>query len=315
MEFFITGGCGFIGSNYVGYLLDSTLEVSKITVFDKLTYAANLRNLEKYQDDSRLQVIIGDICDFPTLKTAMNGHDVVIHFAAESHVDRSILDSKTFIETNLTGTYNVLEACRVNSVRTTVHVSTDEVYGSFPEGTANENDVLLPNSPYAASKAGSDLLARSYFVTHGLDIRITRCCNNYGKFQFPEKVIPVFIKSLLSGKKTPIYGNGMNTREWIHVKDHCRGIQVVLENGTPGEIYNIGTGVHLTNIDLANQIIKILGEKSDSIEFIEDRKGHDFRYSLNYEKIAKIGFSAQINFEEGLTDTIDWYKANQSWWG
>lgn len=314
MKFFVTGGCGFIGSNYVSYLLNFVEGVSKVTVYDKITYAANLKNLEKHIEDPRLEVIIGDICDFQSLAKSIKDHEIVVHFAAESHVDRSIVDPKSFVETNLYGTYNVLEACRLSSVKSMIQVSTDEVYGSLPEGFADESQVLHPNSPYAASKAGADLLARSYFITHNLDVRITRCSNNYGQYQFPEKVIPVFIKSLLSTGKAPIYGNGMNIREWIHVSDHCRGIQSVLQNGSPGEIYNIGSGIYLTNIELANKIIEILGKKADSIKFIEDRKGHDFRYALNFEKITKIGFSTHIDFDLGLKNTIDWYKSHESWW-
>jgi dTDP-glucose 4,6-dehydratase len=314
MKFFITGGCGFIGSNYVNYLLNSVDQVSKVTVYDKFTYAANLRNLENHHDDSRLNVITGDICDLDALVKAMKGHEIVVHFAAESHVDRSIANPKSFVQTNLFGTYNVLESCLQNKVQTMIQVSTDEVYGSVSKGRSDENYTLRPNSPYAASKAGADMLARSYYVTHKLDVRVTRCCNNYGRYQYPEKVIPVFIKSLLLNKKVPVYGNGKNSREWIHVEDHCRGIQAVLDKGLPGEIYNIGSGIHLTNIELANKISKILQINTDMIEFVEDRKGHDFRYAVNSKKISRIGFTTQIDFNEGLAKTIDWYKSHESWW-
>jgi dTDP-glucose 4,6-dehydratase len=314
MKYFITGGCGFIGANYVEHLLNTVSEVSKVTVYDKFTYAANPKNFQNYKTDSRLEIITGDICDYELLEKSMKNHDFVIHFAAESHVDRSIISSTAFVHTNLFGTYNVLESCRINKVETLVHVSTDEVYGSLSEGSADENQLLAPNSPYAASKAGSDLLARSYFMTHGIDIRITRCSNNYGKYQFPEKVIPVFINSLLQDQKVPIYGTGSNIREWIHVSDHCKGLQTVLEHGSPGEIYNIGSGIYLTNLELANNIIKILNKKSDLIEFVKDRKGHDFRYSVNFDKISKLGFSPQVNFDDGLKSTIAWYQSNQFWW-
>jgi dTDP-glucose 4,6-dehydratase len=314
MKFFVTGGCGFIGSNYVNYLLTSVDQVSKVTVYDKFTYAANLRNLESHLDDSRLNIITGDICDFDELVKAMKEHEIVVHFAAESHVDRSIANSKSFVQTNLFGTYNVLESCRQNRVQSMIQVSTDEVYGSISKGRSDEEHTLRPNSPYAASKAGADMLARSYYVTHNLDVRVTRSCNNYGRYQYPEKVIPVFIKSLLLNEKVPVYGNGKNTREWIHVEDHCRGIQAVLDKGLPGEIYNIGSGIHLTNIELARKISKILMRKTDIIEFVEDRKGHDFRYAVSSKKINRIGFSTQIDFNEGLSKTIDWYKSHESWW-
>jgi dTDP-glucose 4,6-dehydratase len=314
MKYFITGGCGFIGANYVDHLLNTVSGVSKVTVYDKFTYAANPKNLQNHKTDSRLEIITGDICDYELLEKSMKNHDFVIHFAAESHVDRSIISSTAFVQTNLFGTYNVLESCRINKVETLVHVSTDEVYGSLSEGSADENQLLAPNSPYAASKAGSDLLARSYFMTHGIDIRITRCSNNYGKYQFPEKVIPVFINTLLQDQKVPIYGTGSNIREWIHVSDHCKGLQTVLEHGSPGEIYNIGSGIYLTNLELANKIIKILNKKSDLIEFVKDRKGHDFRYSVNFDKISKLGFSPQVNFDDGLESTIAWYQSNQFWW-
>jgi dTDP-glucose 4,6-dehydratase len=256
----------------------------------------------------------GDICDAKVVGAAINGHDVVVHFAAESHVDRSIEDSSIFVRTNVLGTYTLLEAARQNDVQTFVHVSTDEVYGSLEKESAKEDFPLQPNSPYAASKAASDLLARSYFVTHGLDIRITRCCNNYGPNQFPEKVIPVLTNAGLNQQKLPIYGDGLNIREWIYVKDHCRGIQVALERGAPGETYNIGTGVHISNVDLASRVINTLGLPLDSIEFVQDRKGHDFRYSVDSSKIRALGFLEETSFEIGLQSTIKWYSENRSWW-
>jgi dTDP-glucose 4,6-dehydratase len=244
----------------------------------------------------------------------MAGHDFVVHFAAESHVDRSIDDASAFVETNVLGTYVVLETSRRVGIRTVIHVSTDEVYGSLVEGSAKESFPLVPNSPYAASKAGSDLLARSYFVTHGLDVRITRCCNNYGKYQYPEKVIPVFIKKLHSGQKLPIYGDGLNVREWIHVSDHANGIQTVLEKGNPGEIYNIGTGAHLSNNDLADQIIHLMNVGDEMKSYVKDRLGHDFRYSVNSAKIEELGFKKKVPLDEGIKDTIEWYKSNFDWW-
>ena len=314
MRYFITGGAGFIGSNYVEFLFENISELTGVTIYDNFTYAANPKNYEKYVSDPRLRVEKGDICDFDQLSEAMSGHDYVIHFAAESHVDRSIEDASAFIRTNVIGTFNVLESARTNAIKTMIHVSTDEVYGSLLEGSADENYPLQPNSPYAASKASSDLLARSYFITHGLDVRTTRCCNTYGKYQFPEKVVPVFIHKLISGEKLPIYGNGKNIREWIHVSDHARGIQTVLEKGKPGEIYNIGTGSHLSNNDLASEIIKIMGFSEEAKSYVSDRKGHDFRYSVDSSKINALGFQQHFLLKDRLKETIDWYKINTDWW-
>jgi dTDP-glucose 4,6-dehydratase len=314
MKYFVTGGCGFIGANYVDYLLNTVPGVSKVTVYDKFTYAANSRNLDDHKSDSRLEVVKGDICDYKSLEKAMHNHDFVVHLAAESHVDRSISDSTAFVETNLVGTHNVLGAFMFNNVKTLIHVSTDEVYGSLNCGSADEQSTLVPNSPYSASKAGSDLLVKSFFTTYGADIRITRCSNNFGRYQFPEKVIPVFVNALIKNKKAPIYGNGTNIREWLHVSDHCRAIQLVLEKGISGETYNIGSGFYLSNIDLAKNIIEILGIKEDMIQFVTDRKGHDFRYAVNYDKIKKLGYKPENDFSRLLKDTVDWYKNNQNWW-
>jgi len=310
----VTGGAGFIGSNYVGYLLNLVDGVTGVTIYDKFTYAANPKNYQEFAHDLRLNVIKGDICDLNTLENAIADHDFVIHFAAESHVDRSIDDASAFVQTNVLGTFNVLEASRKSGVKTMIHVSTDEVYGSLFEGSADENYPLAPNSPYAASKAASDLLARSYFVTHGLDVRTTRCCNNYGRYQFPEKVIPVFVKKLNSGERLPIYGDGRNVREWIHVSDHARGIQTVLDKGKPGEIYNIGTSSHLSNNDLASAIIRVMGLSDNMKSYVSDRQGHDFRYSVDSKKIESLGFEKKIDFIDGLKVTIDWYTTNPSWW-
>ena len=284
MRYFVTGGAGFIGSNYVEHLLNLVEGVTGVTIYDKFTYAANPKNYQNFIDDTRLTVIKGDICDSLTLENSMANHDYVIHFAAESHVDRSIEDASAFVQTNVLGTFNVLEASRKSGIKTMIHVSTDEVYGSLFEGSADQNYPLNPNSPYAASKAASDLLARSYFVTHGLDVRTTRCCNNYGKYQFPEKVIPVFVNKLNSGERLPIYGDGRNVREWIHVLDHARGIQTVLDKGKPGEIYNIGTGSHLSNNDLASEIIRVMRLSDSMKSYVSDRQGHDFRYSVDSKK-------------------------------
>jgi len=310
MRYFVTGGAGFIGSNYVEHLFKKVAGVTAVTIYDKFTYAANPINYQEFIDDPRFTVIEGDICDLRFLENSMESHDYVVHFAAESHVDRSINDASVFVQTNVLGTFNVLEAARNAGVKTMINVSTDEVYGSLPEGSAVENWPLEPNSPYAASKASSDLLARSYFVTHGLDVRTTRCCNNYGKYQYPEKVIPVFINKLRSREKLPIYGNGENVREWIHVSDHVKGIQIVLEKGTPGEIYNIGTGSHLSNNDLATAILNLMGKSGDMKSYVKDRQGHDFRYSVNSLKIGALGFQPSITLEVGLEETIKWYLEN-----
>ena len=314
MRYFITGGAGFIGSNFVELLFETVENMQSVTIFDKFTYASNPRNYAKFLDDPRLKIVIGDICNPAELEKAMIEHDIVIHFAAESHVDRSIESASEFVRTNVMGTYNVLESSRKLQVKTVIHVSTDEVYGSLTIGAANEKDALEPNSPYAASKAASDLLARSYYITHGLDVRITRCCNNYGKYQFPEKVVPVFIRNLISGKKLPIYGDGTNVREWIHVTDHCRAIQLVLENGNPGEIYNIGSGNHLSNNELATKLILAMGLNVDMKSYVADRKGHDFRYSINSDKLESLGYKQNTIFDLGLIETINWYKKNWLWW-
>jgi dTDP-glucose 4,6-dehydratase len=314
MRYFVTGGAGFIGSNYVAHLFRHVPELTRVTIYDNFTYAANPRNYQEFTNDPRLIVIKGDVCDSGLLEDSMANNDFVVHFAAESHVDRSIDDASAFVQTNVLGTFNVLEASRKIGIKTVIHISTDEVYGSLNEGSADETFQLQPNSPYAASKAASDLLARSYFVTHGLDVRTTRSCNNYGQYQYPEKIIPFFIKKLLSGEKIPIYGDGRNVREWIHVSDHARGIQTVLEKGFPGEIYNIGTGSHLSNNDLGMIIANALGFGPEMTSFVIDRKGHDFRYSVNSSKLNALGYRARTDLKVGLIETIDWYRSHLDWW-
>jgi dTDP-glucose 4,6-dehydratase len=315
MRYFVTGGAGFIGSNYVEHLLNKVEGVTAVTIYDKFTYAANPKNFQEVRNDPRLTVIKGDICDASTLEDSVSEHDFVLHFAAESHVDRSIENGSAFVYSNVLGTFNVLEASRKTGVRTVIHVSTDEVYGSIVEDSANEGNPLFPNSPYSASKAASDLLARSYFKTYGLDVRITRSCNNFGKHQYPEKLIPVIIEKLSRQFPVPVYGDGSNIREWIHVQDNCRAIQLVLEKGNPGEIYNIGTENRLSNLDL----IKLIATKmyvvgADLVEFVSDRAGHDFRYAIDSSKIITLGFKQERDFDFGIRETIKWYLENRNWW-
>jgi len=317
MRLLVTGGAGFIGSNFVRKSLDGTfLGISSVTVLDKFTYAGNRANLESVLDKKSLTLVKGDICDFALVQSLLNENDVVVNFAAESHVDRSIESSKEFIRTNVVGVQVLLDALKQEGkIKRLLQVSTDEVYGSISFGSWKEESSLLPNSPYAASKAGGEFLARSYFQTHSLDVVITRSSNNYGPFHFPEKLIPLFITNLIEGKKIPIYGNGMNVRDWLHVDDHCQGIYKVLIGGRSGQIYNIGGGAELNNLQLTNMILKMMGAEESSIEFVKDRKAHDLRYSLDWSKIKnELEYQPVINIEEGLRSTIDWYMANTSWW-
>jgi dTDP-glucose 4,6-dehydratase len=316
MRVLVTGGAGFIGSNYVRQLIAGAYPAfrgAEVVVLDLLTYAGTLTNLAGCE--GRYRFVHGDIRDADTVAQVMGGTDVVVHFAAESHVDRSIAGAADFVSTNVVGTQVLLQAALEAGVDRFVHVSTDEVYGSIDEGSWPETHPLEPNSPYSASKAGSDLLARSYHRTHGLPVCITRCSNNYGPHQFPEKVIPLFVSNLLDGKKVPLYGDGQNVRDWLHVDDHCRGIQLVAEKGRDGEVYNIGGGTELTNRDLTYRLLAELGAGEDSIEPVADRKGHDRRYSVDWSKIAgELGYAPQVGFAEGLTATVAWYRDNRAWW-
>ena len=315
MRVLVTGGAGFIGSNFVRRIIDGSLEgFSSVTVLDNLTYAGSLTNLAEVPEDS-YEFVLGDICDPDLTRELAGRHDAIINFAAESHVDRSISGSRDFVQTNVLGTQTLLDAARLGVVSTFLQVSTDEVYGSISEGSWPETDPLLPNSPYAASKASADLIARSYYRTHGLDVRITRCSNNYGPHQFPEKVIPLFVTNLIDGLKVPVYGSGTNIRDWLHVDDHCRGIHSVLTRGKAGEIYNIGGGTELSNMELTHRILKHMRRDDSSIEFVQDRLGHDLRYSVDITKISsELGYQPQVLLEEGLRQTIEWYKENESWW-
>ncbi|MFF1611122.1 dTDP-glucose 4,6-dehydratase [Amycolatopsis sp. NPDC058278] len=318
MRVLVTGGAGFIGSHYVRQVLTGAypaLGDAEVVVLDKLTYAGNEANLAPVAADPRLKFVRGDICDTALVTEVMTGVDLVVHFAAESHVDRSILGSADFVLTNVLGTQNLLQAALEAGVGKFVHVSTDEVYGSIEHGSWTEDHLLEPNSPYSASKASSDLVARSFFRTHGLPVCITRCSNNYGPYQFPEKVIPLFVTSLLDGGKVPLYGDGLNVRDWLHVDDHCHGIQLVADGGRPGEIYNIGGGTELTNRSLTEKLLEAVGASWDSVEPVEDRKGHDRRYSVDITKISReLGYAPRVSFEDGLAATVAWYRDNRAWW-
>ena len=315
MRLLVTGGAGFIGSNYVRMLLDGSLVgVSKLIILDKLTYSGNKSNL-KGLNQSDYEFVQGDICDSDLVSKLTKKVDSVVNFAAESHVDRSIDSSKEFFQTNVIGTHTLLEVARRNNLGSFIQISTDEVYGSITEGSWDESFPLLPNSPYAASKASGDLISQAFFRTYGIDVRITRCSNNYGPYQFPEKVIPLFITNLLKNKKVPLYGDGLNVRDWLHVTDHCRGIHLVLTKGKAGDIFNIGGGRELSNIELTRVILSAMGAGEENIEKVTDRLGHDFRYSLNIEKIERdLGYKPEINFDLGISQTIEWYKNNEEWW-
>ena len=311
MRILITGGAGFIGSTYVRMVQAGLLAgVSNIKIVDNLTYAGNRKNLQK----SNYEFFEFDIRDTDKMLKIASDCDAVINFAAESHVDRSILDPGSFFETNLMGTISILNVVQKLDIRF-LQVSTDEVYGSIPIGASREIDPMLPNSPYAASKASADLACRSFFKTFGLNVTITRACNNYGPNQYPEKIIPFFVMRLLQSKKIPLYGNGTNMREWIHVDDHCRALHKVLFSGKPGEIYNVTGAIGLSNLDLSHKILAHFGLSDSSIEFVADRAGHDIRYSLDGSKIEReLGFRTEIDFEEGLSSTIEWYRNNQEFW-
>lgn len=316
MRILVTGAAGFIGSHYVRSLLAGRyagFENARVTVLDKLTYAGNLSSLP--EGDARLDFARGDICDLPLLLDLLPGHDAVVHFAAESHVDRSLESAGEFFRTNVVGTQNVLEACLRAGVERVVHVSTDEVYGSIAEGSWTEEEPLLPNSPYAASKAGSDLVARTYWRTHGLDLSITRCSNNYGPYQLPEKLIPLFITNLLEGLELPLYGDGHQMREWLHVDDHCRAVQLVLTKGGAGEIYNVGGGNELSNRQMTERLLDLCGADWSAVRRVPDRKGHDLRYSVDETKIREqLGYEPQIPFARGIAETVAWYRDNTDWW-
>jgi dTDP-glucose 4,6-dehydratase len=317
MDILVTGGAGFIGSNYARMVLGEKLAgIDSITVLDKLTYAGLKENLAEIWDQKSFKFVQGDICDQSLVHSLIDKADAVINFAAESHVDRSIRNASKFVSTNVEGVLVLLDAIKSSSRKIRfLQVSTDEVYGSIEFGSWDEDSPLLPNSPYSATKASGELLTRAYYRTYGVDVVTTRCSNNYGPFQFPEKLIPLFITNLLEGSKVPIYGSGKNVRDWLHVDDHCRGIHQVLMKGRSGEVYNIGGGRELTNLEITGFILSAMGADGSSIEFVDDRKGHDLRYSVNWVKLNReLGFEPQITFEDGLRSTILWYQKNEAWW-
>lgn len=317
MRILVTGGAGFIGSNFVRMIANRRLQgISSVTVLDKLTYAGNISNLDEAKQFADYKFIQGDICDPVILNDILLHVDAVVNFAAESHVDRSIVGSHDFVRTNIVGVQVLLDAIRESgrNIRF-LQVSTDEVYGSIASGSWTEDWPLLPNSPYSASKASGELLARSYQKTHALDVVVTRCSNNYGTHHFPEKLIPLFITNILEGQKVPVYGNGLNVRDWLHVDDHCRAVHLVLTKGKTGEIYNIGGGRELNNLEITELILDSMNVGQERIDFVADRKGHDFRYSVDWTKINRdLGYEPLVSFEDGLADTINWYRSNEEWW-
>ncbi len=312
MKLFVTGAAGFIGSNYVRWVLANSDD--EITVFDKLTYAGNLANIEDVLDDRRCRFVHADICDQDAVTEHLPGHDAVVHFAAESHVDRSIVDPYAFVHTNTFGTNVLCDVARRAGVERFLHISTDEVYGSIESGSFAETDRLTPRSPYSAAKAGSDLIALSYYTTYGLPVVVTRCSNNYGPYQFPEKLIPLFTTNLLDGHMVPLMGDGGNVRDWIHVEDHNRAAHLVLQQGTVGEIYNIGAHNEITNRHITNLLLELTGRDESYIERVPDRLGHDRRYSVEIDKITALGWTLERDFDEGLAQTVDWYRTHRSWW-
>ena len=315
----VTGGCGFIGSNFIRYLLKSEKrkaksEKLKVINLDKLTYSGNRENLRDVKRNPQYKFVKGDICDRGLVSKLVKRCDAIVNFAAESHVDRSIKDASQFTKTNVEGTRVLLDAARKSAVKRFLQISTDEVYGSIARGYFNENSPLMPNSPYAASKAAADLMARSYFVTYKTPLLIARSSNNFGPYQYPEKIIPLFITNALANKKLPLYADGSNVREWLYVLDNCDAINFLLQKGKAGEIYNIGSGNELKNIELTRKILRILGKDTKLIKFVKDRPGHDKRYALRFGKIRRLGWRPGHRFESALRETVLWYKENTKWW-
>ena len=316
MKILVTGGAGFIGSNFIRHILQ-TYPTYEIINLDLLTYAGNLENLKDLENNQRYNFVKGDICDVGVVDELVKKVDTIVHFAAESHVDRSILDSRAFIQTNVIGTHTLLEAARKAGNKRFHHVSTDEVFGSlgFQDAPFCETTSYDPRSPYSASKAGSDHLVRSYFHTYNLPVTISNCSNNYGPYHFPEKLIPLLITNLIQNKKIPIYGDGLNVRDWLFVRDHCKAIDKIIHKGKIGETYCVGGNCEKTNLEIAEKILNLLGKKTEMIEYVEDRKGHDKRYAINFSKIKnELDWEPEVSFEEGLAKTVTWFVANETWW-
>ena len=313
--YLVTGGSGFIGSNFVRQMLQNDTNCHIVNL-DKLTYAGNPANLVDIEMDERYSFVHGDICDTDVVRQIFHQHkpQIIINFAAETHVDRSIGSPDDFIKTDVFGVFTLLEASKEFGVDLFLQISTDEVYGSIAEGSFCEGDPLLPSSPYSASKAGGDRLAYSYYVTYNLPVIITRSSNNYGPFQYPEKLIPLFITNALEDRDLPVYGDGKNVRDWLYVSDHCSAVHFIIENGKLGEVYNVGGGNELQNIHITHQILEQLGKSADLIKFVEDRKGHDLRYSLDCSKLNQLGWMPEHSFDEALAETIHWYQSNEAWW-
>ncbi|MDX9855208.1 MAG: dTDP-glucose 4,6-dehydratase [Candidatus Moranbacteria bacterium] len=322
MKILVTGGAGFIGANFIHYILEKYPATTgrsgdKVINLDTLTYAGNLENLKKIESNPNYEFVHGDIADKELVNKLVQDIDVIVHFAAESHVDRSILNSDAFVRTNVNGTLNLLEAAKNNGNKRFHHVSTDEVYGSLGKGDPafNEKTPYDPRSPYSASKASSDHLVRAYYHTHDLPITISNCSNNYGPYQFPEKLIPLFVTNLIEGKKIPVYGTGENIRDWLHVKDHCIAIDKIVREGKIGETYCVGGNAEKTNLEITHKILELMGAGEDSIEYVEDRKGHDKRYAIDFSKIKdELGWEPSVTFEEGIKETVEWYENNEEWW-
>ena len=312
MRLLVTGGAGFIGSNFTRHIL--TTSDDQVTILDALTYAGNRANLADLEADPRLRLVHGDICDRELVASVVPGHDAVVHFAAESHVDRSIVAPDAFVRTNCDGTNILCDVAGRSEIQKFMHVSTDEVYGSIDTGSFTESSPLAPSSPYSASKAGSDLIALAHHRTHGLPVVITRSSNNYGPYQYPEKLIPLFVTNLLEGRPVPVFGDGLNVRDWCHVEDNCAAIDLVLRRGATGEIYNIGAGHETTNLDLTHLVLAAMGKGPEAIEFVDDRLGHDRRYSLDATRVRTLGWSPRRSLEEGIVQTVDWYRSHPEWW-
>lgn len=313
MRIIVSGGAGFIFSNFIRYMLKKYPEYEIINL-DKLTYCGRIENTLDFKDNKKYRFVKGDICDKKLVDELTRDVDVIINGAAETHVDRSIIDAGTFVKTDVFGTYSLLEAARKNDVEKYVQISTDEVYGSIKRGRFKETDSLNPSSPYSASKAGADMLVGSYYRTYKLPVMITRSSNNYGPYQFPEKIIPLFITNLLQNKKVPLYGDGLNMRDWLFVMDNCTAIDTVLHKGKIGEVYNIASSEEKTNLEITKMLLKLLGKSEGMIQFVEDRMGHDFRYSIDSSNVRSLGWKPQVDFKNGLEATVGWYRSNESWW-